>query len=55
MLKLARLGVCILPPSPGFYTHPQSVQDMVDFVVARIMDQVGVAHTLLPRWGEDRA
>ncbi|MDC7717428.1 UbiX family flavin prenyltransferase [Vogesella sp. DC21W] len=55
MLKLARLGVCILPPSPGFYTHPQSVQDMVDFVVARIMDQVGVAHSLLPRWGEDRA
>jgi len=45
----------VLPPSPGFYTHPQSVQDMVDFVVARIMDQVGVAHSLLPRWGEDRA
>ncbi|MEC5208604.1 4-hydroxy-3-polyprenylbenzoate decarboxylase [Vogesella perlucida] len=55
MLKLARLGVCILPPSPGFYTHPQSVQDMVDFVVARILDQVGVAHSLLPRWGEQRA
>lgn len=55
MLKLARLGVCILPPSPGFYTHPQSVQDMVDFVVARILDQVGVAHSLLPRWGEERA
>lgn len=55
MLKLARLGVCILPPSPGFYTHPQTVDDMVDFVVARILDQIGVAHQLLPRWGEDRA
>lgn len=52
MLKLARLGVCILPPSPGFYTHPQTVDDMVDFVVARILDQLAVPHQLLPRWGE---
>lgn len=52
MLKLARLGVCILPPSPGFYTHPQTVADMVDFVVARILDQLAVPHQLLPRWGE---
>ncbi|WP_174873862.1 flavin prenyltransferase UbiX [Vogesella oryzae] len=55
MLKLARLGVCILPPSPGFYTHPQTVQDMVDFVVARILDQLRVPQQLLPRWGEERA
>lgn len=54
MLKLARLGVCILPPNPGFYHHPQSVQDLVDFVVARILDQLGVPHTLMARWGEDR-
>ncbi|MDC7711372.1 flavin prenyltransferase UbiX [Vogesella indigofera] len=52
MLKLARLGVCILPPSPGFYTHPQTIADMVDFVVARILDQLAVPHQLLPRWGE---
>ncbi|MDO4693339.1 MAG: flavin prenyltransferase UbiX [Eikenella sp.] len=52
LLKLARLGVTVLPPAPGFYTHPQSVADMVDFVVARILDQLGVAHALLPRWGE---
>ncbi|MDC7705735.1 flavin prenyltransferase UbiX [Vogesella indigofera] len=52
MLKLARLGVCILPPSPGFYTHPQTIDDMVDFVVARILDQLAVPHQLLPRWGE---
>ena len=55
MLKLARLGVCMLPPSPGFYTHPQSVDDMVDFVVARILDQLRVPQQLLPRWGEERA
>ena len=52
MLKLARLGVCILPPVPAFYTHPQSVADMVDFVVARILDQLQVPHQLHARWGE---
>ena len=52
MLKLARLGVCSLPANPGFYARPESVQDLVDFVVARILDQLGVAHALLPRWGE---
>ena len=49
---LAELGVVILPPSPGFYTHPQTVADMVDFVVARILDQLQIPHTLVPRWGE---
>ncbi|MCD4506870.1 flavin prenyltransferase UbiX [Chromobacterium piscinae] len=52
MLDLARLGVVILPPAPGFYTHPKSVDDMVDFVVSRILDQLGVEQTLTPRWGE---
>ena len=52
MLKLARLGVCILPPSPGFYHHPGTVEDLVDFVVARVLDQLGVAHQLMARWGE---
>ena len=51
MLKLARLGVVILPANPGFYHHPQSVQDIVDFVVARILDQLAVPHQLLARWG----
>ena len=54
MLSLARAGAIILPPSPGFYTHPQTVDDLVDFVVARILDQLGVPHTLMARWGEDR-
>jgi 4-hydroxy-3-polyprenylbenzoate decarboxylase len=53
MLRLSRAGAVILPPNPGFYHHPQSVQDIVDFVVARILDQIGVPHTLIQRWGED--
>ena len=51
MLTLARLGVCILPANPAFYTRPKTVQDMVDFVVARVLDQLGVTHELMPRWG----
>ena len=54
MLRLAQAGAVILPPSPGFYHHPQSVQDIVDFVVARVLDQVGIAHQLMQRWGEAR-
>ena len=53
MLRLSRAGAVILPPNPGFYHHPQSVRDMVDFVVARILDHLGVAHALLERWGKD--
>ena len=51
MLKLARAGAVILPPNPGFYNHPQSVQDLVDFVVARVLDQIGIEHQLMRRWG----
>jgi 4-hydroxy-3-polyprenylbenzoate decarboxylase len=54
MLSLSRAGAVILPPSPGFYHHPASVGDLVDFVVARILDQVGVAHALVRPWGEGR-
>lgn len=52
MLKLSRLGVCILPPSPGFYFRPTQLDEIIDFVVARILDQTGIEHTLMPRWGE---
>jgi 4-hydroxy-3-polyprenylbenzoate decarboxylase len=55
MLKLSRAGVVILPPNPAFYHHPQSVADLVDFVVARILDQLGVSHQLMVRWGESNA
>jgi 4-hydroxy-3-polyprenylbenzoate decarboxylase len=51
MLRLSRAGAVILPPNPGFYHHPQSVQDIVDFVVARILDQLGIEHALMARWG----
>ena len=51
MLRLARAGAVIVPPSPGFYEHPQSVSDMVDFIVARILDQLRVPHALGKRWG----
>ncbi|MBX9849794.1 MAG: UbiX family flavin prenyltransferase, partial [Rhodocyclaceae bacterium] len=52
MLTLARAGAVIMPPNPAFYHHPQSLQDMVDFVVARILDHLGVKHTLMAKWGE---
>ena len=52
MLKLSRAGAIILPANPGFYHHPQTAQDLVDFVVARVLDHVGVDHDLMPRWGE---
>ncbi|MEA3413220.1 MAG: flavin prenyltransferase UbiX [Pseudomonadota bacterium] len=51
MLGLARLGVVILPANPGFYLCPETVSDLVDFVVARVLDQVGIAHDLSSRWG----
>lgn len=51
MLKLARLGAVILPASPGFYYRPQGLDDIVDFVVARVLDQLGVETAINRRWG----
>ena len=51
MLTLAQAGAVILPPAPGFYNEPKSVGDLVDFVVARVLDQLEVEHSLQPRWG----
>ncbi len=53
MHKLAQLGVRMLPASPGFYHQPKTVMDMVDFVVARIMQQLNLPHDLTPQWGID--
>jgi len=53
MLKLSRLGVTILPANPGFYYQPKTIADLVDFIVARLLDQLNVEHSLLPRWGAD--
>lgn len=52
MLTLSRLGVVILPAAPGFYHRPSSVDDLIDFIVARILNQLGIEHTLMPRWGD---
>lgn len=51
MHKLALLGVTIMPAAPGFYHKPESIDDLVDFVVARILDHLGLEQTLQPRWG----
>jgi len=54
MLALSRMNTVILPANPGFYHRPQSVEDIVDFIVARILDQLGIQHALMARWGDDR-
>jgi 4-hydroxy-3-polyprenylbenzoate decarboxylase len=51
MHKLACLGVRVLPASPGFYHKPQSINDLIDFVVARILQQLDLPHDLVPQWG----
>ena len=50
MLKLSRLGVVIIDANPAFYQNPTCIQDLVDFVVARILDHLEVEHDLLPPW-----
>ncbi len=53
MLTLTRMGAVILPASPGFYHQPQSVQELIDFIVARILNQLGIDQSLMPAWGKD--
>jgi 4-hydroxy-3-polyprenylbenzoate decarboxylase len=50
MLRLSRAGAVILPAAPGFYHRPTSIEDLVDFIVARVLDQLGVNHSLVKRW-----
>ncbi|MCG6939363.1 MAG: UbiX family flavin prenyltransferase [Gammaproteobacteria bacterium] len=52
MLKLSRMGVVILDANPGFYNKAETIDDLVDFVVGKILDQLQVEHELQPRWGE---
>ena len=54
MLRLARMGAVILPPNPGFYHQPRTLDDLVNFIVARILDQLGIAQALVPRWGDEQ-
>jgi 4-hydroxy-3-polyprenylbenzoate decarboxylase len=53
LLKLRRAGATILFAAPSFYGRPKSAQDLIDTVVARVLDQLGVEHKLIARWGED--
>ena len=52
MLTLSEAGVTIMPASPGYYHKPGSINDMVDFMVARVLDHLGLQQNLVPRWGE---
>jgi 4-hydroxy-3-polyprenylbenzoate decarboxylase len=55
MLRLARAGAVIMPANPGFYFNPASVADIIDFMVARVLDHLAVPHQLGQRWGEEPA
>lgn len=50
LVTLARAGATVIPAAPGFYNHPQSIADLVDFMVARVLDHLDVEHTLGHRW-----
>jgi len=52
MLRLSNLGAIILPASPGFYHQPQTIDDLIDFIVARILNLLGIPQDMLPGWGE---
>jgi len=52
MLTLSRMGVVILCANPGFYNKAKTINDLIDFVVAKILDQLAIEHSLQPRWGE---
>lgn len=52
MLKLSNLGAVILPPNPAFYQGVSNIQDLIDFVVSRILDQLDIDNSLSPRWGQ---
>ena len=51
MLKLTRMGAVVVDANPGFYYRPDSVEDIINFVVARVLDQLQIDHQILPSWG----
>jgi len=55
MTRLARAGADIMPASPGFYHHPREIWELVNFVIARVLDALGIEHSLMARWGEKSA
>lgn len=52
MLRLTRMGALLLPANPGFYHRPNTIADLVDFIVARTLDHLQLNHDLIPRWGD---
>jgi 4-hydroxy-3-polyprenylbenzoate decarboxylase len=52
MQSLASMGVSILPPVPAFYNHPQTIDDILNFIISRILDQLGIVNQLMQRWGD---
>lgn len=52
MLKLARIGVVIMPPVPSFYNKPRTLEQIVNYTVARVLDHIRIENNLTPRWGE---
>jgi 4-hydroxy-3-polyprenylbenzoate decarboxylase len=53
MLRLTHAGAIVMPAAPGFYHRPASIDDLVNFIVARVLDHLGVAHRLVARWGSE--
>ena len=51
MLSLSQQGVVIMPAAPGFYHNPESIEDLVDFMVGRMLDHLGIEQKIMPRWG----
>jgi 4-hydroxy-3-polyprenylbenzoate decarboxylase len=54
LLRLSRAGAIVLPAMPGFYQGPETISDLVDFVVGKVLDQLDIQHSLFARWGKDR-
>ena len=53
MAAVTRAGGVVLPAAPSFYSKPESIEALLDTVIARVLDQVGLPNSLMPRWGED--
>jgi len=53
MLRLSQAGATIMPANPGFYHNPEKLEDIIDFMVSRILDHLKISHNLLPVWGEE--
>jgi 4-hydroxy-3-polyprenylbenzoate decarboxylase len=53
-LRLSRAGAVVLPAMPGFYHAPETIDDLVDFVVGKVLDQLDIEHSLFARWGENQ-